>query len=412
VVGGGFGGLAAAKALARAPVDVTLVDRQNFHTFQPLLYQVATAGLSGDDIAYSIRGIFHHQDNVGFELGTVCGVDFDARQLYLDEARSVPYDFLVLAAGTTTADFGIPGVAEHGLPLKTLPDALRVRNHVLRQFELVDRDRSLMDEGYLTFVVAGGGPTGVETAGALMELFDMVLRKDFPAVEMSRVRVVLVEAADYLLAPFHSSSREHAMETLQHRGVEVRVSTPIESVEPGAVHVGGGETILTRTLIWAAGVRANPLGAALGLEVTRAGRVVVDADLSVPAHPEIFVIGDLAAALGKDGEPLPQIAQPAIQGGHHVAHQIERRLDGRPSTPFRYRDKGTMATIGRHAAVAELPFGLRFWGFPAWLMWLFLHLLYLIGFRNRLNVLVNWWWNYVTYDRGARLIVEPVHDPG
>lgn len=406
IVGAGFGGLTTAKALAKdkAPVRVTVVDRQNFHTFQPLLYQVATAGLGSEDIAHSVRGIFHGHVNVDFELGEVASVDADARRVSLVDGPDLDYDYLVLAAGAVTATFGVPGVETHALPLKTLSDALALRNHVLRQFELVDRDPGLLPEGALTVVIVGGGPTGVEMAGALTELFDMVLARDFPKLDMSKARVVLLEAADRLLAPFAPSSREYALAKLRAMGVDVRLGAVVSEVDAAGVHLATGETIRTQTPVWVAGVAASPLAAATPFERLPNGRIVVGRDLTVPGRPEVFVIGDLAAV---QPAPLPQLAPVAIQQGKFAARQIQRRLHGRPPQRFRYRNKGTMATIGRNSAVAELPFKLRFRGFPAWVAWLFLHLLYLVGFRNRANVVVDWGWNYLTYDRGARVIVAP-----
>jgi NADH:ubiquinone reductase (H+-translocating) len=406
IVGAGFGGLTTAKALAKAgtPVRVTIVDRHNFHTFQPLLYQVATAGLGSEDIAHSVRGIFHGHAHIDFELGAVVRVDAVERRVVLENGPSLDYDYLVLAAGAVTSTFGVPGVESHALPLKTLADALAIRNHVLRQFELADRDPGVLAEGALTVVLVGGGPTGVEMSGALTELFDMVLARDFPKLDMSKARVVLLEATDRLLGPFASGSRAYALSKLTAMGVDVRLNAVVQSIDSAGVHLASGDTIRTRTPIWVAGVRASPLAAATPFERSGGGRIVVGPDLAVPGHPEVFVIGDLALV---QPTGLPQLAPVAIQQGKFTARQIQRRLHGRAPQRFRYRDKGTMATIGRNSAVAELPLGLRFRGFPAWIAWLFLHLLYLVGFRNRANVVVDWGWNYLTYDRGARVIVEP-----
>jgi NADH dehydrogenase len=411
IVGAGFGGLTAAKALRGAPVRVTLVDQHNFHTFQPLLYQVATAGLGSEDIAHSVRGIFHDQANVAFALGRVAGVDPVARTVLLADGPAVPYDFLVLAAGAVTNTFGVPGVAEHALALKGLDEALAVRNHVLRQFELADRDPAVAAAGGLTVVVIGGGPTGVELAGALTELFDTVLARDFPRLDMAHARVVLVEATDRLLGPFSAASGSYALHKLRAMGVDVRLGAQVSEITAEGVCLADGSVIATRSPIWVAGVRAHPLAEAAPFEQTRGGRIAVGPDLTVPGHPDVFVIGDLAgaAASGSRPELLPQLAPVAIQQGRFVAREIQRRLEGRRPGAFRYVDKGTMATIGRNAAVAELPLRVRFRGFPAWVAWLFLHLLYLVGFRNRLRVLLDWGWNYLTYDRGARVIVGPAY---
>jgi NADH dehydrogenase len=413
IVGAGFGGLACARVLRSAPVRVTLVDRHNFHTFQPLLYQVATAGLGADDIAHSVRGIFHDQPNVTFELGTVAAVDAERRTLRLEEGQEIRFDFLVVSAGATTATFGVPGVDEFALPLKSLPEALALRNHVLRQFEDVDREPALAESGALSVVIIGGGPTGVELAGAFTELFDMVLARDFPRVDMTRAKVVLLEATDHLLGPFSPPSREYAIDQLRARGVDVRLGTTVSRITADAVCVEDGDAVPTRTAVWVAGVRAGPLApmlTSLGATTGPGGRVVVDAHHPHPPPPRIFVIGDIAAVPDGKGGTLPQLAPVAIQGGRHAARVLEASLRGRTVRPFHYHDKGTMATIGRNAAVAELPMRIRLTGFLAWVAWLFLHLMYLVGFRNRLNVFVNWAWNYLTYDRGARLIVAAGRD--
>jgi NADH:ubiquinone reductase (H+-translocating) len=407
VVGAGFGGLAVARGLAGIDVDVTIVDRNNFHTFQPLLYQVAKAGLSGVDVGHAVRALFQRQDNVRFRRATVVGVDRDSRQVNLADGDRLRYDLLVLGAGASTSWFGVDGAEEHALPLYGLTDALRLRNHILDRFERVDADRTQIAEGALTFVVVGGGPTGVEMAGALIELVDMALAHDLRHLDLSRVvRVVLVERGETLLPLFAPSSQRHARNALEARGVWVRLSDAVTRIDAKAVHLASGVSVPCQTAIWAAGVKANPLAGALGLEQGRAGRIVVGADLSVPGDPAVFVVGDVAAAAGTDGRPLPQLAPVAIQEGRHAARQICRRLEGRATTPFRYRDPGLMATIGRGAGVAELRSGLRFHGAPGWVAWLLLHLVILVGVRNRISVLVSWAWNYLTWDRAYRLIIE------
>jgi NADH dehydrogenase len=420
IVGAGFGGLATARALADAPVAVTLVDRNNFHTFQPLLYQVATAGLASSDVAYPVRGIVGRQANLSFRHATVIGADLDARVLHLQhddhEVTDLGFDHLVVAAGAVANTFGIAGVEHHGFPLYNLGDAVRLRNHVLERFEAADADPSLVDAGALTFVVVGGGPTGVEVAGALTELFHLVLRRDFPHLAVDRARVVLVEMQEHLLAPFGAASRRHARETLVERGVEVRTGTQVARVRATTVTLADGEELPAHTLVWAAGVQANPLGALLGLETGRAGRIVVGPDLQVPGRPGVWAIGDVAAieAGRRGGELLPQLAPVAISSGRFVGARIAAAVAGRPpgGERYRYRDKGTMATIGRSRAVAELPLGIELRGFPAWLAWLGLHLVMLAGFRNRISVFANWAWNWLTYDRGPRLIFRSVRrDP-
>jgi NADH dehydrogenase len=411
VVGAGFGGLNAASALARAPVEVTLIDRDNYHGFSPLLYQVATAGLGPEDIAHPVRAIFARQPNVDVRLGTVTGVDLDRRLIEIRGEEPVGYDYLVLAAGSVTNDFGVPGVAAHGFPLKMLPDAMRLRNHVLACFERADAEPSLVDDGILTFVIAGGGPTGVEVAGALRELIGNNLASDFHRLAVGRARVLVVEMTDRLLGSFSSASQIEALHTLRIKGVEVHLDQAIASVGPRSVSFGDGTVIPTHTVIWTAGVRANPLVEGLDLAKGRGGAIQVGPDLSVPGHPDVFVIGDLASATDAKGRPAPQLAPVAIQGGRHVARCIERSLAGRGNRPFRYRDKGIMATIGRRSAVADLPLGIHLSGTLGWLSWLGVHLVFLIGFRNRAVVLLNWAWNYLTWDRGSRVILEEQDPP-
>ncbi len=420
IVGAGFGGLALARALRDAPVDVLLIDQNNFHTFQPLLYQVATAGLEPEEIAHAVRGIFHGHEGFDFRLGRVVAGDLAARSLTLADGQAVAYDVLVLAVGAITNDFGIPGVLEHGFFLKSLTDALTLRSHLMSRFEAAASAQK-PKEGELTFALVGGGPTGVELAGALVELIERVLAKDFPRLDLrlegderetsdgdnhpAAARVVLIERSDEILSPFHPTSRAYALDVLRSRGVEVWLGESVVEVTADRVRFASGRSLATRTLVWAAGVMGHPLPAALGLPIGRAGRVEVEPDLSIAAHPEIFVLGDAALAKDLSGKPLPQLAPVAQQAARHVAETIVRRLESRPSTGFEYRDPGVMATIGRHAAVTELPSGARLRGTLGWLAWLFLHLMQLVGFRNRLNVLINWAWNYLTYDRSARLIL-------
>ncbi len=407
IVGAGFGGLKVARKLRKAPVELWMIDQYNFHTFQPLLYQVATAALEPEEVAHAVRGIYHDQENFNFRLATVTGVDLAAQQVLLDEGQPIPYDYLVIATGASTNFFGIEGVEQHAFPLKSVTEAVNLRSHIMRQFERADANPDLIADGILSFVIVGGGPTGVEMSGSLRELFEQVLRKDYPQTEVSAARVILIEATDRVLAPFHEESREHALAKLQQLGVEVLLGEAVVRATADAVHLKSGKVIPTHTLIWAAGVRANPLADRLGLEQTRGGRLVVNEDLSVPGHPNVFVVGDMAASKAKDGTLHPQVAQVALQGAVHAAKQIQRHLNGLPTKRFSYLDPGIMATIGRNAAVVEFPVGgLRFRGFIAWLMWLFLHLMYLVGFRNRLNVFVNWLWNYFTFDRSARLIFD------
>jgi NADH dehydrogenase len=405
VVGAGFGGLSAARGLRHVDVDVTIVDRHNYHTFLPLLYQVATAGLNAADVAHAVRGIFQNQPNVRFRQANVESADWGRGVLRLDDGE-LPFDYLVLAAGASPSWFGIPGAQEHGFPLYSLTDAIRLRNHILARFEAADADPALADDGALTFVIAGGGPTGVEVAGALTELIAMVLRKDFRSLDVGKARVILVELVDHVLPPFKEPSQRHARTELERRHVELRLGDAVEEVTSTSVRLRSGEVLPAHTLVWAAGVQASPLARALELPLGRGGRIVVGPDLSVEGHPNVFAIGDVAQITDARRGVLPQLAPVAMQSGRHAAREIERRLTGRAGRPFSYFDRGTMATIGRRSAVAELPFGINLSGTPAWVAWLGLHLVYLIGFRNRASVLVNWAWNYVTWDRGPRLILR------
>jgi NADH dehydrogenase len=406
VVGAGFGGLAVARALKGEPVDVVVVDANNFHTFQPLLYQVASAGLDADDIAYPARGIFRRQRNVDVRMARVASVDLERRVVHLSRGAPLEYDHLVLAAGAVTATYGVEGVEEHAFGLKSLDDAIALRSHIIERFEEAAVRPEIVEDGALTVVVCGGGATGVELSGSLAELFQKVFARDFRDLDIRQAQVVLVEAADRLLGSFTPKSSDRAYRTLVARGVRVILGVGVEKVDATSVHLADGRSILAHTLVWAAGVEASPLAGSLGVETTRGGRLVVEADLSLAGHPEVFAVGDIAASPGPDGRPLPQVAQVAIQGGRHVARQILRRRTGQQTEPFRYKDKGSMATIGRHDAVTELPNGWRFWGPVGWLAWLGLHLVYLMGFRNRANVLVNWAWNYLTYDRASRILAE------
>jgi len=406
VVGAGFGGVQVARSLLGAPVDVTIIDRQNYTTFQPLLYQVATSGLPAADVAYPVRGMFPRQDNVRFRYGTVVGVDWDARLVQLDGQEPLAFDHLVLAAGAGARWFGVPGAAEWAFPLYTLDEASHLRNHIVQQFEAAEVVPERIDDGVLTFVVVGGGPTGVETAGALSELVTKVFRSDYPDLDVARARVVLVEAQDSVLTALHPKSQAAAVQGLEERGVELRLGESVAEVSRSSVKLSGGEVLPAHTVVWCAGVSPNPLAETLGLPTGRGGRVTVSPDLSVVDRPGAWAIGDVAAVPDKDGMPLPQVAPVAMQSGRHVGRQIARLVTGRGTQRFRYKDKGTMATIGRRDAVADLPGGLHLTGTIGWLSWLALHLLYLSGVRNRVSVLLNWGWAYVTWDR-PRLILRP-----
>jgi NADH dehydrogenase len=412
IIGAGFGGLNAAKALAKAPVQITVIDRKNHHTFQPLLYQVATAGLSPGEIAAPIRSILRGHQNVEVLMGDVTGFDLERRIVHTREVE-IPYDYLIVAAGARHSYFGHEEWEPLAPGLKTIEDALEIRRRVLLAFELAERQVAAGEgEAPLNFVVVGGGPTGVELAGTLAEISKYALAHDFRSIDPARTHILLLEGGPRLLAAYPEDLSRSAEEQLKQLGVEVRTSTVVTQVEPGAVCVG--DTRLPATVVlWAAGVAASPLGKALGAPVDRAGRVPVAGDLSLPGHPEVFVIGDLAAAQDEHGKLLPGVAPVAIQEGHYVGKIIREEINGRLKLrpAFHYWDKGSVATIGRAAAVAQ--FGrIHISGFVAWLSWLFIHILYLIGFRNRVLVFIQWAWSYVTYERGARLITGRTDLPG
>jgi NADH dehydrogenase len=402
IVGAGFGGLAVARALRHTPVAVTVVDRHNYHAFLPLLYQVATSGLTSQDVAHPVRSILRRWPNVHFRLGEVCGADLDARWIALQDGARLSFDFLVLAAGSTTETWGNESVAAHALPLHDLEHALALRNRALSCLELADAtaDPALREE-LLGFVVVGGGATGVELAGALGELKRHVVPHDFPRLR-GEMRVWLLEGQDALLAAFSPRLRAKALLQVTGLGVEVRLQAMVERVDATGVTLRSGERIPARTVVWAAGVRGERLAQRLGLASGRSGRIEVDDTLSVPGHPGVYAIGDLARIKG--AESLAQVAPVAIQQGRAVALNLLRALRGHPPFPFQYRDKGSMATIGRNRAVAAL-FGLELSGRIAWWAWLLVHLVFLVGFRNRASVLLNWAWNFFTYDRGLRAVV-------
>ena len=417
IVGAGFGGLEAALKLGRAPVHVTVIDRNNHYVFQPLLYQVATAYLSPADITAPIRTVLRRQRNTEVLLAEATAVDVTQREVRVrDEItgaeRSVPYDYLVLATGAGESYFGRDDWATHAPSLKTIPDATALRRRVLLAFEEAELMAASDPEhvrSLLTFVIVGGGPTGVELAGAIAELAHRTLRGDFRHIDVTSARIVLIEALPRLLNTFPESLSEKATRKLEKLGVEVRTGGRVEEVDADGVIVAG-ERIASRTVIWAAGVKASPAGAWIGAETDRAGRVLVNGDLSVPDHPEIFVLGDTASAMGDGGKPLPGVAPVAMQQGRYVGRTIRARVERRENPrPFKYFNKGNLATIGRSYAIADFGFA-RVSGFIAWVLWLGVHILYLIGFRNRMLVMLQWAWEYFTYEHGAR-IITPIRQP-
>ena len=391
----------AARALRKAPVDITLVDRRNYHLFQPLLYQVATAALNPSDIAYPIRSVLRRQKNATVLLAEAMSVDLAARKVILRDGE-LPYDYLIVAAGATHSYFGHDEWEPLAPGLKTIDDALAIRRRVLYAFEAAERESDATKRrAWLTFVVVGGGATGVEVAGALAEVAHQALARDFRHIDPTQARIILVEGTGAILGVYPPDLQAKARQQLETLHVEVRVDAKVSKIDPDGVQIGD-ERLEARTVLWAAGVAASPLGRSLGAPLDRAGRVQVTPKLTVPGHDEVFVIGDLAA-LVQDGKPVPGVAPAAIQGGQHAARQIRRALEGKPIEPFHYRDKGQLATIGRSRAVAQ--FGrVHLSGLVAWWAWLMIHILLLIGFRNRAVVLIEWAWSYLTFDRGARLI--------
>ena len=416
VIGGGFAGLWATRALANAAVDITLIDRANHHLFQPLLYQVATAGLSAGDIAAPLRHILRDQANVAVRMAEVTAIDTAARRVSTDDGAAIDYDYLLVASGATHAYFGHDEWAAHAPGLKTLDDALELRRRILLAFEHAEvaasRNQDSERDAWLTFAVVGGGPTGVELAGTLAEIARHTLAGEFRRIDPARARVQLIEAGPRVLASFPPQLSERAAAQLRKLGVELLTGAPVQAID-GQGYVRDGERTAARTVLWAAGVAASPLGRLLGVaaeRIDRAGRIQVEPDLSVPGHPEVFVAGDLAA-ITTTGTPVPGTAPAAKQMGAHVAATIQARMAGRASTPFAYRDYGNLATIGRMAAVVDLR-GLRFSGLIAWWFWLAAHVFFLIGFRNRIVVLTNWAWAYWTYQRQARVVFGQARERG
>lgn len=409
IVGAGFAGLWAAQGLADARCEVTLVDRNNFHTFYPLLYQVAAAELGPTDIAYPVRSILRGK-RVDFRMADLRGVDLDRRMVVTDEGR-LPYDVLVLALGSVPAFFGVEGAEEHAFPLRDMTHALPLRREVLSRFEQAAHESDpARRQALLTFVIVGGGPTGVEYAGALAELVHGPLARDYPSIPDHEVRIVLLEGADRVLAAMDSSLGEYAISRLEARGVHVRLETLVTRIRADGVDLADGSELASNTVVWTAGIQGDPMVRGWGLETGRAGRVVVDPTLQVPGRPEVFVAGDLARALGDAGQPLPQVAPVAMQQGKHLAAAVKAHLAGEAVPDFVYKDPGMLAVIGRNNAVAEV-FGRRFKGFFAWILWALIHVAKLVGFRNRVLVLVNWFWNYIFFERAVRLILPIDEDP-
>jgi NADH:ubiquinone reductase (H+-translocating) len=414
VIGAGFAGINAAKALAKAPVDVTVIDRKNHHTFQPLLYQVALAVLSPAEIASPIRTVLRHAANTEVILGEITGFDLEKRTVRLGDVRldgfDLPYDYLIVAAGATHAYFGHPEWEELAPGLKTLEDATEIRRRILTAFETAERQGIAHRPALpLSFVVIGGGATGVELAGAISDIAKEYLTREFRAIDPRQSRIVLLEGGPRVLPTYPADLSASAERQLKQMGVEVRTNAMVTNVEPGVVSVGG-ERIPAAVILWGAGVSASPLGKMLGVPTDKAGRVIVEPDLTVPGHPEVFVAGDLASAHRSNGQPVPGVAPAAIQMGKFTARQIKNVLAGKPREKFEYLDKGSLATIGRSHAIADFPGNIHISGYFAWLSWLFIHLLFLVGFRNRFLVMVEWAWSYITYNHSARLITDTAEE--
>jgi NADH dehydrogenase len=406
ILGAGFGGLGALKKLRGADVAITLVDNHDYHTFQPLLYQVATAELGAAEVAFPVRNLLHGHENVTFHQARVTGIDLAKRKVIAEGIAPLDYDYLVLGLGAVVNYFNTPGAAEHALPLYTLDDAIRLKGHILKAFEAVDKDPALIDDGALTFCIVGGGPTGVELAGALAELLRSDLTKDYPNVPVKKARLILYEYSPHLLGPFKPKLQVYARAQLEARGVEVRTGTGVTKVSPTTVDLSSGETVRTHSLIWAGGLRANPVVSSLGVATVHGDRIPVGPDLQVKGHPGVFAIGDIAAMTdGKTGRVLPGLGAVALEAGRHVGETIKRLLAGQQPEPFRYFDKGTMAQVGHGAGVVEFPWGGTLTGPVAWLAWLGVHLALLNGSEEKIGTFVDWGWNLLTRQRDKRVIL-------
>jgi NADH dehydrogenase len=407
ILGGGFAGIGAARALKKADAEVVLVDKHDYHTFQPLLYQVATDLLERSAVGHPLRDLFHDQPNVRVHLDETTGLDLEKREAQFAEMKPISYDYLVLALGAEVNFFGAEGAPEHAFPMYTLADAIRVKEHILRKWEAADKDSELAEDGALHVVVVGGGPTGVESAGALSELYRNNFADDYPDLHAEHARITLVEAAPELFGMFHQKLRDYTKEALEERGVDVVLGEIVESVEPTRVKLKSGKVLEAHTLIWGAGLQANPIVQSLGLDLEKGNRIGVEPDLSIPGHPEAFAVGDIAWITdSKTHEVLPQLGSVALQAGDQAGENIARRIPGKETKPFRYHDKGTMATIGRGAAVVQLPRGRTLTGETAFLAWGAVHLALLSTGEDRAKAVVDWTWAGFTHERAARISVE------
>jgi NADH:ubiquinone reductase (H+-translocating) len=407
ILGGGFAGIGAARALKKADAEVVVIDKHDYHTFQPLLYQVATDLLERSAVGHPLRDLFHDQPNVRVHLDETTGLDLEKREAQFAEMKPISYDYLVLALGAEVNFFGAEGAPEHAFPMYTLADAIRLKEHILRKWEAADKDSELAEDGALHVVVVGGGPTGVESAGALSELYRSNFSQDYPDLHAEHAQITLVEAAPELFGMFHQKLRDYTKEALEKRGVDVVLGEIVDSVEPTRVKLKSGKVLEAHTLIWGAGLQANPIVQSLGLELEKGNRIGVEPDLSIPEHPEAFAVGDIAWITdSKTDEILPQLGSVALQAGDHAGENIARRIAGKETKPFRYHDKGTMATIGRGAAVVQLPRGRTLTGEPAFLAWGAVHLALLSTGEDRAKSVIDWTWAGFTHERAARITVD------
>jgi NADH:ubiquinone reductase (H+-translocating) len=407
ILGGGFAGIGAARALKKADAEVVVIDKHDYHTFQPLLYQVATDLLERTAVGHPLRDLFHDQPNVRVHLDETTGIDLEKREAQFAEMKPISYDYLVLALGAEVNFFGAEGAPDHAFPMYTLADAIRLKEHILRKWEAADKDSDLAEDGALHVVVVGGGPTGVESAGALSELYGSNFSEDYPDMHAEHARITLVEAAPELFGMFHQKLRDYTKEALEERGVDVVLGEIVESVEPTRVRLKSGKVLEAHTLIWGAGLQANPIVQSLGLDLEKGNRIGVEPDLSIPEHPEAFAVGDIAWITdSKTHEILPQLGSVALQAGEQAGENIARRIAGKETKPFRYHDKGTMATIGRGAAVVQLPRGRTLTGETAFLAWGAVHLALLSTGEDRAKSVVAWTWAGFTHDRAARITVD------
>jgi NADH:ubiquinone reductase (H+-translocating) len=407
ILGAGFGGIGAAQKLRDAPVRLTIINKHDYHTFQPLLYQVATDELAPSEVGHPVRELLHRHKDWSFHQCNVQSVDLASKKVVIDGMPAIDYDYLIIALGALVNFHDTVGAAEHSFPLYTMPDAIRLHDQILKMFEAVDKKPSLIDDGALTFCIVGGGPTGAELAGAMSELLHAELSDDYPNLPIEKVRIVVYEHSPYLLAPFQPKLRNYAEKTLSERGIEIHTGAGVQKVGPTQIQLANGDIVKTHTLIWAAGLKANPVAQSLGVELAAGGRIPVGPQLQLKDHPEVFAVGDIAVTIdAKSGHPLPGLAAVALQEGRFVGRAITQLLEHQALDPFEYVNKGTMAQVGRGAAVVELPGGETMQGTIAWLAWLGVHLSLLSGAEEKTSVFVDWGWNLITHKRGKRMILN------